>query len=131
MPNPAVTATDNCGVPIDLQFTEVEIPGTCSNQYSIKRTWSAQDDCGNSTVFTQTITINDDVKPVLANLPPATVNVACSQVVADITERLKGSRIGKIADHASLASTDPGLGLDNPSQGSKLPVRPVLFGVNH
>ncbi len=76
-----VTATDNCAAPIVLQFSEVEIPGTCPNQYVIKRTWSAQDDCGNSTVFTQTITISDTQAPVFAGLPAATVNVSCSENV--------------------------------------------------
>ena len=53
---PTVTATDNCDDPIVLDFSEVEIPGTCPNQYVITRTWSAQDDCGNATSFVQTIT---------------------------------------------------------------------------
>ena len=78
---PVVTATDNCNVPIDVDFVEVEIPGTCNNQYSITRTWSAQDDCGNATSFVQTINIFDDEAPVLAGLPDATVEIDCSEDV--------------------------------------------------
>ena len=79
MPN--VTATDNCGAPVDLEFSEVEIPGTCPNQYSITRTWSAEDDCGNIASFVQVITINDVTAPVLANLPAASVSVSCAEQV--------------------------------------------------
>ncbi|MCC6459778.1 MAG: HYR domain-containing protein, partial [Saprospiraceae bacterium] len=59
-----VTATDNCAAPVDVEISEIEIPGTCPNQYQITRTWTAEDDCGNSTVFTQTITVNDTKAPV-------------------------------------------------------------------
>jgi hypothetical protein len=69
MPNPPVGATDNCGAPIDVEFSEVEIPGNCPNQYSITRTWTAEDDCGNATVFVQTINIHDDEAPVLTVTP--------------------------------------------------------------
>ncbi|MCB0533320.1 MAG: HYR domain-containing protein [Saprospiraceae bacterium] len=76
-----VTATDNCDVPIDVDIVEIEIPGTCPNQYSITRTWTAQDDCGNSTFFVQTINVFDDEAPVFGPLPDAVVNVECSEDV--------------------------------------------------
>ncbi|MBL7796418.1 MAG: HYR domain-containing protein, partial [Saprospiraceae bacterium] len=69
MPNPPVGATDNCGAPVDVEFSEVEIPGNCPNQYSITRTWTAEDVCGNTTVFVQTINIFDDEAPVLTVTP--------------------------------------------------------------
>ncbi|MCB0535306.1 MAG: carboxypeptidase regulatory-like domain-containing protein, partial [Saprospiraceae bacterium] len=69
---PEVTATDNCAAPVDVDFTEVEVPGTCPNKYQIVRTWTAVDACGNSTVFVQTITINDTENPEL--LISTTVN---------------------------------------------------------
>ncbi|MBL7775278.1 MAG: HYR domain-containing protein, partial [Saprospiraceae bacterium] len=78
---PVVTASDNCNAPIVVDFSEVEIPGTCPNQYTITRTWRAQDDCGNSTSFVQTINISDTKAPVLAGLPAAVVNVECSEAV--------------------------------------------------
>ncbi|MFN0013466.1 MAG: HYR domain-containing protein, partial [Saprospiraceae bacterium] len=81
LPNPAVFATDNCNAPVDLELVEVEVPGTCPNQYSIIRRWTAEDDCGNSTFFVQRININDVIAPVLFNLPVAVVNVQCSEQV--------------------------------------------------
>ncbi|TNE56828.1 MAG: HYR domain-containing protein, partial [Bacteroidetes bacterium] len=78
---PVVTATDNCNVPIVVDLEEVEIPGTCPNQYTITRTWRAQDDCGNATIFVQTINVSDTEAPVFAGLPDAEVNVECSEDV--------------------------------------------------
>jgi hypothetical protein len=55
IPEAAVlTATDNCGT-ATVDFTETEVPGNCSSEYSIVRTWTATDDCGNETSHTQTI----------------------------------------------------------------------------
>ncbi|MCB9316687.1 MAG: HYR domain-containing protein, partial [Lewinellaceae bacterium] len=82
---PAVTATDNCQAPIVVDFSEVEIPGTCPNQYAITRTWTAQDDCGNATSFVQTINVSDTEAPVLSGLPTdAVVNVECSEDVPTV-----------------------------------------------
>ena len=44
--------------------------------YTITRTWRAQDLCGNSTTATQVITLHDTQAPVFTN-PPANVTVAC------------------------------------------------------
>ncbi len=80
---PVVTATDNCGVPIDVDFVESVAPGGCVNRFVMTRTWSASDDCGNATSFVQTITINDNIAPTLIGAPaqPSVVNVSCAQNV--------------------------------------------------
>ena len=75
---PEVTATDNCGAPVDVDFTEVEVPGTCPNQYQIVRTWTAEDACGNSTSFAQTITISDTEKPELLISTTVTIPVTAT-----------------------------------------------------
>ena len=49
-----LTATDNCGA-VTVDFTETEVPGNCSSQYSLVRTWTATDECGNETSHTQTL----------------------------------------------------------------------------
>ncbi|WP_422081767.1 gliding motility-associated C-terminal domain-containing protein [Ulvibacterium sp.] len=62
IPEAAVlTATDNCGT-VTVDFTETEVPGNCSSEYSLVRTWTATDDCGNETSHTQTIQIACPVK---------------------------------------------------------------------
>jgi methionine-rich copper-binding protein CopC len=66
---PVVTATDNCTAPIDVEYFEVTVPGACTNQYQVVRTWTAEDFCGNSTIFVQTITVSDTEAPELAVKP--------------------------------------------------------------
>ncbi|WP_299532332.1 gliding motility-associated C-terminal domain-containing protein [Ulvibacterium sp.] len=56
-----LTATDNCGA-ATVDFTETEIPGNCSSQYNLVRTWTATDACGNETSHTQTIQLACPVK---------------------------------------------------------------------
>ena len=64
-PAPTVTATDNCDGPVAVNYIQSESnPGvSCTN--IIMRTWTAADASGNTTNFTQTITVNDATPPVL------------------------------------------------------------------
>ena len=48
--------------------------------YTISRTWTATDACGNKTTATQTIRVNDNVAPVFDNIP-ADYTVACTDDV--------------------------------------------------
>ena len=61
-----ITVTDNCDDLIDIVFNE-EITGTCT--YQVIRTWTAVDACDNSTIMTQTITVNDEEAPVFSDTP--------------------------------------------------------------
>ncbi|MFH6967726.1 gliding motility-associated C-terminal domain-containing protein, partial [Flavobacterium sp. FlaQc-28] len=52
-----LTATDNCSnAAVDFKETKANVD--CSSRYSIVRTWTASDDCGNENVFTQTINVS-------------------------------------------------------------------------
>lgn len=62
------TATDNCSTP-SLTFVDNTVPGSCPNTYSKTRTWTATDGCGRTKTGSQTITVIDNVKPVVT--PPA------------------------------------------------------------
>ncbi|MBK8969770.1 MAG: HYR domain-containing protein [Lewinellaceae bacterium] len=66
---PTVTATDNCTDPINVYLNEVLQPGVCDNKFTLTRTWIATDACGNSTVHTQTINVNDNTAPVITGTP--------------------------------------------------------------
>jgi len=71
VPPPAtVTAIDTCDPSPEVVFTEVLIGGTCPDSYTLERTWTATDECGNSTSQTQIITVVDTTAPVLAGVPP-------------------------------------------------------------
>src|SRR3970282_929808 len=64
------TATDNCTMK-SLTFADVRTDGNCAGNYSVTRTWTATDDCGNSSQASQTINVQDITDPVIAALPGA------------------------------------------------------------
>jgi gliding motility-associated-like protein len=80
LPNPnTVTATDNCDTDVELTFNENTIPGLCAGSYTLERIWTATDDCGNTIVDTQTITVGDFDAPIIANVP-ADISAECSDI---------------------------------------------------
>ena len=74
-----VTATDNCGTATVTGPVIVNTAGSCVGSSIITRTWTATDQCGNSTTATQTITVTDTTAPILANIP-SNVSVLCSSI---------------------------------------------------
>ena len=62
---PKVLAEDNCKQDLCVHFEEEEIPGECKGTSSIIRTWTATDDCGNTTFAQQIITVVDNTPPVI------------------------------------------------------------------
>nr|WP_294936760.1 gliding motility-associated C-terminal domain-containing protein [uncultured Flavobacterium sp.] len=69
------TATDNCNAPVTLTYNDVRTNGNCAGAYSVTRTWTATDGCGNSATASQTINVQDVSAPVIASLPsPSTIN---------------------------------------------------------
>ena len=72
-----VTATDNCDTSVTIVFTENIITLACGS--TIERTWTATDDCGNETIQTQTITVEDTTDPTLSGVPNNTT-VECDAI---------------------------------------------------
>jgi HYR domain len=60
-----VTATDNCDPTLDVVFSEELIEGDCASAYTLVRTWTVEDSCGNAASNSQAITVQDTVPPVL------------------------------------------------------------------
>ncbi len=80
VPEPATpTAADNCDETVEVQFTETTTPGSCADSYTILRTWTATDVCGNSVSDSQTITVQDTQAPELSD-EPDDMTVDCGPV---------------------------------------------------
>jgi len=74
-----ITALDSCDTNVEIVLTETPVAGTCADGYTIERTWTATDDCGNSSVETQIITVEDTTPPVLTGVP-ANETVGCNDI---------------------------------------------------
>ena len=70
------TATDNCDLVVDITFSDVTVSDMCPQV--IERTWIATDDCGNSSMCTQTIMIDDTTPPTI--MCPSDVSFECDAV---------------------------------------------------
>ncbi len=73
-----VTAVDNCSDPV-VTLAEQTEPGPGAGKGIITRTWTAQDNCGNTTTHTQVLNVVDTVAPTLDGVP-GDVTVECSAV---------------------------------------------------
>jgi len=78
---PSVTATDDCAgdgsydIPVDFSQGEnvvVSYGGENTHKYLFVRSWFAEDDCGNSASWVQTVYVVDDSPPVLSDVPDST-----------------------------------------------------------
>ncbi|WP_372653060.1 gliding motility-associated C-terminal domain-containing protein, partial [Draconibacterium sp.] len=94
-----LTASDNCDSDVPVVFTETRTDGDCANSYTLTRTWTATDNCGNETSFTQTVIVSDNTAPV----------VTCN----DITVQLDANGVATITvDDINAGTTDACSGID-------------------
>ena len=81
----SVTVTDNCPGAIIITWQgDVISAQTCTNRYTVTRTYRATDVCGNFAECTQIITVNDQTAPTLTCPAPVTVSCAAAVPVPDI-----------------------------------------------
>ncbi len=83
------SATDNCSaVSISLQTSSDRSsdPNDCAYYtYTITRTWTAVDRCGNTATAQQIVTVQDLKPPFVPLQPQAQVTVECDQAIPQIT----------------------------------------------
>ena len=73
---PVCTATDECDANVQVMFSETNGPD-CN--FGILRTWTAIDDCGNTSSYTQVITVIDEEDPVVILPPDQTID--CTDLI--------------------------------------------------
>jgi len=99
-----LTAADNCSGDITTSPTTVVVPGACSDDFAMFRTWTFADECGNTASISQTIDVLDDLAPVLTCPPDgsyetATASDNCtSPVIPTFTDNPDGTRTWEAAD---------------------------------
>ncbi len=76
------TAYDNCFGELDediiAQFKQVKTDSTCPNKYTLTRTWTAIDACGNEAIYTQVIHVDDKQPPEFKTTPLSLIPVHCA-----------------------------------------------------
>jgi large repetitive protein len=81
LPAPFALAYDNCDDNVEITVSPEIIPGQCDNEYTMIRTYTATDNCGNSSTATQTLTIVDTTDPEFTSVP-ADITYECDEEVA-------------------------------------------------
>jgi len=79
----SATATDNCDTP-SVSYTDASTTGTCTQETVITRSWTAADDCGNSSSCEQTVTVIDNTAPSITCPGNVTVNCEDSTSVTEV-----------------------------------------------
>ncbi len=65
-----LTATDNCDAnPIISDPVEKIVKGSCNGRFVNTRTWTVTDGCGNKSDYTQTLIVEDTIKPIVLRVP--------------------------------------------------------------
>ncbi len=82
------TATDGCGS-VTIQYADA-VSNNCAGTKVIARTWTATDECGNSSSCVQTLTVRDTLKPTISC--PANVVLECP---ADTRTNVTGVATGQ------------------------------------
>ncbi|WP_235297842.1 HYR-like domain-containing protein, partial [Portibacter marinus] len=72
-----LTATDNCDGDITVSPDTLILPGSCLNDFTMVRTWTFTDTCGNTSSVSQTIIVEDKTAPV-APAAPADLTLDCA-----------------------------------------------------
>jgi large repetitive protein len=76
------TALDNCGT-VTVTPTETMIPGECAQTYAVVTTWTAMDECGNSSTAESVVYYSDTMAPTW-DFIPSDISVQCAGDVPEV-----------------------------------------------
>ncbi|TDE26751.1 gliding motility-associated C-terminal domain-containing protein, partial [Flavobacterium ranwuense] len=74
-----LTATDNCS-DATVTYSQTTTSGLCAGSYTLTRTWTATDVCGNKSTASQIINVIDTTGPTTTTAFNSTVNVNCNAI---------------------------------------------------
>lgn len=73
---------DNCSTGLEATYADAIVNGDCPGTYTIVRTWTLVDECGNTTTKEQSISIEDNAAPTLEGNLQTSVSVTCGNIPA-------------------------------------------------
>ncbi|OUR91034.1 hypothetical protein A9Q87_11190, partial [Flavobacteriales bacterium 34_180_T64] len=71
---------DNCTLDLEATYTDATTDGDCPNTYTITRTWTLMDECGNTTSLDQTINVVDTTVPTIVGEFQEVININCDNI---------------------------------------------------
>ncbi len=93
---------DNCDNSLNATYQDAEEAGACEGEIILTRTWTLTDDCTNSTVKYQTITVRDTTRPTFT--VPADITIYKDDTCGhDASVGVTGD----VTDEADNCDTDP------------------------
>ena len=114
------SASDNCGA-VSIEVSSETMAGDAAGNYTVVRTFTATDDCGNSTSATQTITVEDTTAPEFTSVPAdytaecsdelvmdaASASDNCGEVtIEEVSETIAGDCAGSYTIVRTFTATD-------------------------
>ncbi len=111
---------EDCTAVMVAAPVDVITAGSCGVSYSIHRTWTATDACGNSSDYTQTIMVTDQEAPVFMTFPEdvtytsgddveivtPTATDDCNEVTIDFTDSVDNSLVESTIITRTWSATD-------------------------
>ncbi|MFL1012613.1 HYR-like domain-containing protein, partial [Flavisericum labens] len=91
---------DTCSPDIQAAYEDSIADGSCEGTFVITRTWTLKDDCDNTTVKVQTITISDNTVPTFT--APEDIEIFTD---ADCNFDVSVANVGDVTDEADNCST--------------------------
>ncbi|PWA06090.1 gliding motility-associated C-terminal domain-containing protein, partial [Flavobacterium psychrotolerans] len=98
------SAIDNCGGGFTLTFADVKTLGANSSTFSVVRTWTAIDTCGNISTTTQTINVEDKTAPIAPILSTITEQCSATIIAPIAIDGCVGNVIGTTSDPLTYTS---------------------------
>ncbi len=104
-----IFVSNDCAGLDSTSYTEVRTDGSCDSDYTLTRTWTATDHCGNDSTMTQVISVVDNTPPVIFGVPADITATPSTIPVAPPTDCSDGVNIalGKTATQSSLDYSMP------------------------
>lgn len=108
----AIVASNACqeGTPATVTFTDVRTDGSCTDEFTITRTFTATDDCGNMATTTQVINVSDSTAPSF-DVIPSDISVDCNNVPAAVAitavDNCDSDVTVTVSDSAPMANACP------------------------
>jgi len=79
IPAASASAADVCDEEVEVSHNDVIIEGICPANYTIERTFTAVDDCGNPAYYVQHIVVSDNDAPVFGEGQTALYSYECNE----------------------------------------------------